>query len=99
MSMVVTNIGKERELTIGHVYDPWRPVAKMYDDSGNEYSPKVFRLANHGGYTASAFLLSGIPVKASVRFEGVSPESKMIPLFYLFAGDYRVEFRNLPLSR
>jgi TolB-like protein len=92
---VITNTDRDRRLGINS-------GTRMFDDFGNEAGPRGIQIADKTGNSyADATLISGVPTKARVGFEGVSAEATKMTLFRLeFYGDdgnFNIEFRNVPL--
>jgi TolB-like protein len=105
-SFVITSPGEDRILSISGDGD-----SKLFDYEGNEYGAGSSQIANSqkdNGWLDKR-LVSGIPTKSSISFVGIPPKIKGIALLELrcdkspsnrFNGDnYRVQFRNVPLSR
>lgn len=101
---VITNEDKDRRLVFGD-YN-----SKLFDNMGNEGRPKNVLIANQSGmYFADTVMVSGVPVKARVEFEGISPQATRISLMTILcftrelSGSYtdqsKVEFRNIPLNQ
>lgn len=101
---VITNEDKDRRLVFGD-YN-----SKLFDNMGNEGRPKNVYIANQSGmYFADAVMVSGVPVKARIEFEGISPQATRISLITILCstrelrGSYtdhsKVEFRDIPLNQ
>lgn len=91
---IVTNNDRDRRLGINNT--------KMFDDFGNEAEARNFQIADKTGtYGTDAALISGIPVRARMNFDGVSPQATRMTLFHLHwytqEGDFEIEYRNIPL--
>ncbi len=80
--------------------------SSMYDDSGNGTRGTNSQIANAGTYDNAPLLVSGVPVRARITFEGISPQASRITLLkilYITASEgrrrenFEVEFRNVPL--
>jgi TolB-like protein len=79
--------------------------SSMYDDAGNGSRGTSSQIANAGTYDNAPLLVSGVPVRARITFEGISPQAKRITLLkilYITASgrqrdDFELEFRNVPL--
>src|SRR5260370_29370162 len=74
----------------------------MFDAFGNEARPRAIRIADKtGSDIADAPLISGVPTRARIAFEGVSPDATKMTLFHLDlfgdAGNFSIEYRNIPL--
>lgn len=90
----ITNKDKDRNLGL------WDGT-RMFDEFGNEAQARDMELANSGrGYDVT--LVSRVPTRARVTFEGVSPQATKITLLELRCGDERGEFyarfRNICLT-
>lgn len=100
-NVLITSNGQDREFKWGY------HSSKMFDDAGNEYRRSGAQLGNKSGSEGvSGLLVSGIPVKASVIFEKVSSQAKMIALLeveayasYANYDQFKVQLRNIPLSK
>ncbi|HMG75025.1 MAG TPA: FlgO family outer membrane protein [Pyrinomonadaceae bacterium] len=92
---MITNTDKDRRLGIDG-------NTAMFDDFGNEARPRAIRIADKtGSDIADAPLISGVPTRARIAFEGVSPDATKMTLFHLDlfgdAGNFSIEYRNIPL--
>lgn len=108
---MVTNEGDNRYLWVtGRGYG----ATRMVDDMGNEYKINTIQLANQiGGYDGLRHLLIfGVPTKLVLSFEGVSRNAKGVsyldihclqkdlrPESVWYGSDFKVQLRNIPLSR
>ncbi|GAK55591.1 hypothetical protein U27_02425 [Candidatus Vecturithrix granuli] len=73
---------------------------RIFDDIGNEYRAIEAQLGNNiDPYNAYNSLVAGIPTKASVKFEGISPQASFIALLDLNCIDFAVQYRNVPFSK
>jgi len=75
--------------------------SRAFDESGNEYSAGKLRLGKKSGsyYNLSIELITGIPVKAGVTFEGVSQSARLLTALELDLNRLgTVVFRNVPIS-
>jgi hypothetical protein len=98
-SFLVTNNGEDNNFMI----DPTN--TRLFDSSGNEYYAYKVQIGNSVGtrrmYASnSAYLklVSGIPVKASVRFKGNAVEVSKIRLLEVGVDNYRsFQFRDIPI--
>jgi hypothetical protein len=102
--LVITNQDKDRDLVFGD-YN-----SSLYDDMGNAGKIKNVSLANQKGmYYAKNLLVSGVPTKARVGFEDISPQATKISLMTIrcFTSDpnsyppemFEIKFRNVPLDQ
>ncbi len=108
-NLSIVNKGKDRELTIGTIQYrvDHRAYTIMYDNFGNEYRAGRFTLANNSqdNKGVKSFLVSGVPVKATVKFEEVSPQASSISLLKIecqlshWGDPFEIEFRNVPIDR
>lgn len=92
---VITNNDKDRRLYLHR-------GSTMFDEKGSQYRSGNMDLANSNGYGVSAYLISGVPTKARITFENVSPDATRITLLHIEmgadgGGDFNVEYRNIPL--
>lgn len=73
---MITNNDQDRELSVNKSY--------MFDDFNNEYNSGRSQLASsEGSYGVSAFLVSGVPTRARMTFDKVSPDATKMTLFKL----------------
>lgn len=102
--LVITNSDRDRYFNIGE----WQTL--MYDDLGKESEPRSITVAGKTGSDRTSLLVSGVSTKATVRFEGVSPEAKRVSLLTIncrapetsngMGGDqFKIQFRNISLNR
>jgi hypothetical protein len=80
--------------------------SRIIDGSGVEYKANRYQLGNYSrDYGAENTLVSGVPMKASVSFDGISPDVNFIALFEFvcYEGgqgrDFKVQFRNIPITK
>jgi hypothetical protein len=103
-NLVITNEDKDRYFNISEYQ------TLMYDDLGKESEPRSITVAGKTGYNRISLLVSGVPTKAAVRFEGVSPEARSISLLTIncsapktsngMGGDqFKIQFRNILLNQ
>jgi TolB-like protein len=99
--LLVTNSGEDVDAFIFAVN------VRLFNDEGNEYQAQEVFLGGSKGSgrfeAARTRLASGIPVRARLSFDGISPETQRATLVEL-QGDaqgrgYVVQFRNVPLVR
>ncbi len=100
-SLLVTNKGQERVLRLGYGSNPG---SKIFDNYGNQYPLSEIQLANKTDRRdVKILLISGIPTKSSLSFEGVSSQATMIALLEIEANssdkDFFVKLRNIPITR
>jgi hypothetical protein len=74
----------------------------MFDEAGSQYRSGRMDLANSDGYGVSAYLISGVPTKARITFDNVSPNATRITLLHINmaaegGNDFYIEYRNVPL--
>ncbi len=104
--LTITNKGDDRQLDIGisGSYSGGTPT-RMIDNYGNEYKVRLGELGSirSNGYTTiTNLMVSGIPIKAVFKFEGVSPQVSKIALLELDCGSkgaFKAQLRNIPLSK
>ena len=95
---IVTNNDPDRSLSFGR--------SRIIDGSGTEYKANRYQLGNYStSYEADNTLVSGIPMKASVSFDGISPDVNFIALFEFDCSEsgqgkqFKVQFRNIPITK
>lgn len=91
----ITNNDRDRRLKIDS-------DTRMFDDFGNEAEARNFQIADKTGtYSVTAALITGVPVKARMTFEGISVQATRMTLFHLRfwtdEGQFEIEYRNIPL--
>lgn len=96
--LMITNTGADRLLYLQ------RGGSRIIDPEGTEIAAKEVSLGGEtfGSYYSSATLVSGIPMRAGVRFDGVSARTEKVPLleFHLNTNvDITIQFRDVPLAR
>lgn len=95
--LLISNQGKNRQLTMRDTQ------TQLFDDAGNGYAPSNGTIANSGWafYGVRKALLYDTPVRASLVFEGISPQATGIRALYIACEDdeswFSVTFQNLPL--
>lgn len=92
--LTITNNSSDRNLGL------YSYKSKMFDEFNNESTGKRGYLANKEGTQVSHFLVSGIPTKAKIIFEGISSDATKITLLDLVCGQngyFHVQYRNVPL--
>lgn len=109
----VTNTDPDRTVLFGGSPGHGAEGSRMIDDSGSQYSAVHYKLANNSSgprsSDVSSLLVSGVPVKLSMEFQGVSPQAKSVALLsigyavtrgsYASTRNYRIQFRNIQLER
>jgi hypothetical protein len=95
---IVTNNDQDRHFSFT---DP-----RIIDSSGVEYKANRCQLGNDSSsYWAQNTLVSGVPMKASVSFDGISPDVNFIALFEFDCSEsgqgkqFKVQFRNIPITK
>jgi len=80
--------------------------SRIIDGSGAEYKANRYQLGNYWTtYVTENTLVSGVPMKASISFDGIAPDATLIALFELECFEdgqrknFKVQFRNIPLTR
>lgn len=91
---LVTNNGEDV------IEDIYPGNSRLFDGEGNEF---------HGGMaifgsmkstnSAGTTLASGIPARAQLSFDGIPPETQRATLLELQGRNFKVQFRNVPLTR
>jgi hypothetical protein len=77
-------------------------ATRLIDESGEQYHSSDARLATSRGGWVSSGLVSGIPVRAQLRFEKVRPElteAKLLELACQAGRSFVVQFRDVPIVR
>lgn len=105
-SLLVTNKKEDRNLRLGDgTLEMFSLMIRIFDDSGREYSlPNEIQLANKKGRYIESLLVSGVPTKINISFDGVSQDAKSVALFEMKCfcesdGYFTVQFRNIPLTK
>jgi hypothetical protein len=85
---------------------PPERVAKTIDNEGNQGNPTAGQIGNmRGDYT---HMVSNVPTKATISFEGISPDAsslKLISIWFQTLRDgfivdsFNIEFRDVPLPK
>jgi TolB-like protein len=95
--LLVTNSGEDVDTYLFAV------DVRLFDDEGNEYQAQEVFLGGSKGSgkfeAARTRLASGIPVRARLSFDGISPETQRATLLELKANQSTIQFRNVPLTR
>lgn len=103
--LLITSDTQDRDLMIfGHDKDD--RISRIFDNLGNEYPAKKSVLSNKSGGNVSSFLVAGVPTKATLHFEALSSQARIITLLELtctltgdwFGERFKVQFRNIPLE-
>lgn len=94
---IVTNNDSDRELVI-------RKNSTIFDQENNRYEARRIRLANNEDtFGVKAYMVSGVPTKASIIFEGVASTANKLSLMYISlrtnTGEFDIEYRNVRLIR
>lgn len=98
-NLKITNIKEDR------AYKLTAADTRIIDALGNEYRPQKLQLGNSEGRdTVQNQLASGISMKASASFTGISPATRTISLLEISCylqgiGQYKAQFRDIPVSR
>jgi len=100
--LLITNNKDDRRLNIWADY--WGSRSRLIDPNGNEYvSGEEAILGSSKGGRPQSILVSGIPTKAKMSFENVSPDIELARLVEIScesdSGSFKVQFRNVPLVR
>lgn len=94
--LTVKNQGADQRLIC------WDSQSRLIDTAGNEVSAKEVVLGRNGGGVAETQLVSGVPIRARVRFDGVPSEADVASLVELGCyadSQLKVQFRDVPLTR
>jgi hypothetical protein len=94
-SFLVTNNGEDNNFMIHH------SKTRIFDASGNEFYAYKVQIGNSVSTRyrmAHLKLVSGIPVKASVRFKGNAIKVNQIKLLEVSTSNGRIKFRDIPVS-
>jgi len=103
--LLITNNGEDGELQISGKHHRSGPPSRMFDELGNIYGAEVIQLGNKKGNNPGLLTVSGIPVKAVIHFENVSPGTRKITLLELRCWTrkgrktFRPQFRDVPLQK
>jgi TolB-like protein len=100
--LLLTSNDRERELWLS-IYESTGP-SSLFDDAGNEASVAQVRLGNVVGEQVHITLVAGVPTRATLRFEGASPQAGKIALLKIngfITGGPRVEaeFRDVLITK
>jgi TolB-like protein len=97
---LVTNSGEDVDVAIRV------RGSRLFDGEGNEYHARDAVLGsdkcNESCLSVRTRLASGIPVRASLSFDGIPPDTQRATLLELQGAqrqEYAVQFRNVPLTR
>jgi TolB-like protein len=99
--LLITNKGEDHHLHLS------APDIRMIDEGGSEYHARAVSIGGQrNDLGASTTITSGVPVRARLTFEGVSPEARRAALIELKGGNRNgfspggsIQFRNVPLTR
>ena len=103
-SLLVTNRRDDRELHLNAACDVCYDMnTRIFDDSGNEYKWSDLQIGNkRGDRHVKGLLVSGVPTKMVISFNRVPASLNKVSLLDLGChskGDFRVQSRNIPLTR
>ena len=78
--------------------------SRLYDDLGNEYpttSAQIANSMNHLNNYRGVYktIISGVPTRVTVAFEGFSPEATIITSLKIETNAGWIDFRNIPLTK
>jgi len=87
----------------------WGSCSQIFDEEGNEYISKSGQLGSDSGTPGISglgnTLISGVKINASLKFEGISPNMKLVKLLRIvFASPHgsmnhlSVDFRDVPVQ-
>ncbi len=93
----VTSLGADRKIQIS-------TYTKLYDEKGNEHQTSYIQIANSSashGYDIIKTLISNIPTKMILRFNGVSSQATLITVLNIneYYSKNGISFRNIALKR
>ncbi len=95
--MTVTNTGQDAELWIND------DATKLFDNYGREYKSSQFQLGDKQSSTqVRKMMISGIPIPASVTFQGIAPTATSIAVLQVqvASGSWiTFKFRDVALQR
>ena len=98
-NMLITNNEKDRKLRV------FKEGSRLFDTSGNEFDASNMSLGSCEHRECEKVLISGIPTKTKVSFEGVSQEIQMVTALELKCWDrgsskhFSFQFRDIPLAK
>jgi TolB-like protein len=100
--LFITSNDRDRDLWLS-TYELTDP-SRLFDDSGNQFMAARVRLGNRVGEQVNAVLVAGVRMKATLRFEGISPQARGISLLKVKGtiadgGFVSVDFRGVKLAR
>jgi hypothetical protein len=96
ISFLITNKGKDKNFLMYGGEN-----SRLFDYEGNEYGAGKAQIgsSSRSNSSVSKTLISRIPIKASISFGGIPSEINGIAVLEIHCGDFKVQFRNVPLSR
>ncbi len=103
--LLITNNGEDEKLEISGKHHPYGPPSRMFDEYGNIYGAEAIQFGNKKGNNPELLTVSGVPVKAIIHFEDVSPSTREIKLLELRCWTtkdrktFRPQFRDLLLQK
>jgi len=106
--LLITNNDEDREFGLNGGGGWYRGISRIFDDFGNEYRAKRIQIGNKKAVEPAnplrTLLVSGVPTRAKLYFEKVSPKAKRITLLevgYSLGSDksLKAQFRNVSLSK
>jgi hypothetical protein len=80
------------------------PVSRLVDDLGNEVAAESKTLGRSSGDSVMLLMPKQVPIRASILFEGVAPEARVLRLLELGCvsepeyKQFAVQFRNISLD-
>lgn len=94
---LVTNKDNDRQLTIcSNCFLYGR--SRIVDDMGNEFNASKVQMGNSSGSEISNKLVSNIPMKSRLSFEGVTSQPKLLSLLEINCGGLMAQLRDIPLA-
>jgi TolB-like protein len=95
---LVTNNEKDKKLRL--YAGTGSRSSRMFDDMGNEYHASQVKFGNEiSSGNIWKQLPTGVSVKASLKFEKVSPMANSIALLEIGANGFKAQIRNIPFSK
>lgn len=91
-ALLVTSLQQDQTVTVER--------ARAFDKAGNEYRTSRLQLGSNDGRTyVIANLITGVPVRASVEFQGFPVEAREVAVLEFSLTRKTVQFRDVPLGR
>ncbi len=102
-NMIVTNKDEDRKLGL-YTKVPGGRTTQIFDNNGNTYAAVETQIANNTSRnTAIMLLISNVPTRASIRFEGVSSQatkiSRLNTMWAIGDESFEVPLRDINIKR